>query len=100
MRVMRSNLDGSNIETLVDSSQGDPRPGRDATKWCVGIAVDPDRGQFYWTQKGPDDAGQGRIFRANIETPKGENAANRSNIEVLSKVCLSRSTSSSIWRSD
>ena len=30
MRVMRCNLDGSNIETLVDSSQGDARPGPDA----------------------------------------------------------------------
>src|SRR6185437_12963782 len=29
MRVMRANLDGSNIETLVDSSNGDPRPGTD-----------------------------------------------------------------------
>ena len=40
MRVMRCNLDGSKIETLVDTSQGDPRPGPDATKWCVGIALD------------------------------------------------------------
>ena len=83
MRVMRSNLDGSGIETLVDSSRGDARPGRDAKKWCVGIAVDPTRGQIYWTQKGPDDAGQGRIFRASIEIPEGETAANRSDIEVL-----------------
>ena len=28
MRLMRANLDGSDIETLVDTSQGDPRPGR------------------------------------------------------------------------
>ena len=83
MRVMRSNLDGSMIETLVDASQGTARPGTDQNKWCVGIAVDPDRGQFYWTQKGPDDAGKGRIFRANTEIPKGENAANRTDIEVL-----------------
>ena len=83
MRVMRSNLDGSKLETLVDSSQGDARPGGDARKWCVGIAVDTDRGQIYWTQKGPDDANQGRIFRAGIELPKGENTANRSDIEVL-----------------
>src|SRR6266496_4393619 len=62
MRVMRANLDGSNIETLVDTSKGDARPGTDLTKWCVGITVDPDRGQIYWTQKGPDDAGKGRIF--------------------------------------
>jgi hypothetical protein len=83
MRVMRSNLDGSKIETLVDTSEGDARPGRDARKWCVGITVDPQRGQIYWTQKGPDDAGQGRIFRANIEMPKGENATNRTDIELL-----------------
>jgi hypothetical protein len=83
MRVTRASLDGSRLETLVDSSQGDARPGCDARKWCVGIAVDTDRGQIYWTQKGKDDAGQGRIFRAGIEIPKGENAANRSDIEVL-----------------
>src|SRR6266487_3789358 len=29
MRVMRANLDGSNIETLVDTSKGDARPGAD-----------------------------------------------------------------------
>ena len=83
MRVMRSNLDGSNIETLIETSQGDARPGRDATKWCVGITVDAERGHMYWTQKGPDDAGQGRIFRANTEIPEGQNAAKRNDIEVL-----------------
>jgi DNA-binding beta-propeller fold protein YncE len=83
MRVMRSSLDGSKIETLVDTSQGDSRPGRDATKWCVGIAVDTAGGKFYWTQKGNDNAGQGRIFRANLEIPKGQSAANRKDIEVL-----------------
>jgi hypothetical protein len=83
MRVMRANLDGSNIETLVDTSKGDERPGTDLTKWCVGITVDPDRGQIYWTQKGPDDAGKGRIFRAKIEIPQGETATNRTDIELL-----------------
>src|SRR5437899_7847231 len=77
MRVMRCSLDGSRIETLVDTSQGDARPGPDATKWCVGITVDPDRGQIYWTQKGPDNAELGRIFRASIDIPKGESAARR-----------------------
>ncbi len=83
MRVMRANLDGSNIETLVDTSEGDARPGTDQTKWCVGITVDPDRGQIYWGQKGPDDAGKGRLFRAKIDVPKGETAANRTDIELL-----------------
>src|SRR5262245_23235548 len=66
MRVMRANVDGSNIETLVDTSRGDPRPGPDQTKWCVGVAVDVVRGHFYWTQKGSDNAGVGLICRAGI----------------------------------
>jgi hypothetical protein len=82
MRVMRSNLDGSEIETLVETGQGDADRS-DATKWCVGITVDAERGQIYWTQKGPDNAGQGRIFRAGIEIPKGQTAARRTDIEVL-----------------
>src|SRR6266542_775576 len=53
-RVMRSNLDGSNIETLVETGRGDA-DRRDLTKWCVGITLDADRGQIYWTQKGPDN---------------------------------------------
>ena len=83
MRVMRANLDGSNIETLVDTSRGDSRPGTDQRKWCVGIAVDADDGKFYWTQKGDDNSGQGRIFRANIEMPPGQSPANRDDIELL-----------------
>jgi hypothetical protein len=83
MRIMRVKLDGSKLETLVDTSQGDLRPGTDATKWCVGIALDVEGGQLYWTQKGPDNAGQGRIFRAGLEIPKGQHAEHREDIEVL-----------------
>ena len=82
MRVMCSNLDGSQVETLVESGRGDV-DRRDQTRWCVGITIDPKLQKIYWTQKGPDNAGLGRIFRANVEVPKGESAANRSDIEVL-----------------
>ncbi len=83
MRVMRANFDGSEIETLVDTSRGDARPGRDAKKWCVGITVDHNGGKVYWTQKGGDNANDGRIFRANLEIPKGQSPANRTDIELL-----------------
>src|SRR5246500_2627548 len=83
MRVMRANLDGSNIETLVDTSEGDTRPGKVIKKWCVGIALDIEGGKLYWTQKGSDNAGEGRIFRANLEIPKGQTPANRNDIELL-----------------
>src|SRR5580658_10186438 len=82
MRVMRANLDGSEIETLMDTSLGDSRPGSDQRKWCVGIAVDTDGGKFYWTQKGGHDAGSGRIFRTNIQIPEGQSPANRRDIEL------------------
>jgi hypothetical protein len=82
MRVMRANLDGSQVETLVETGRGDKDMG-DQTRWCVGITIDPKLGKIYWTQKGPDNAGLGRIFRANIDIPKGESPTNRSDIEVL-----------------
>jgi sugar lactone lactonase YvrE len=82
MRVMRANLDGSNIETLVETGHGHA-DRLDARNWCVGIAVDVNGGKFYWTQKGDDNAGQGRIFRAGLEIPKGQTPANRQDIDVL-----------------
>jgi len=83
MRVMRCNVDGSNIETLVSTSRGDARPGKDPRKWCVGIALDVEGGMVYWTQKGSDNAGEGKIFRAHLEIPKGQTPANRQDIELL-----------------
>jgi hypothetical protein len=83
MRIMRANLDGSNIETLIDTSEGDARPGKDLKKWCVGIVLDVEADKLYWTQKGPDKAGQGRLFRANLEIPKGQTPASRKDIELL-----------------
>src|SRR5467141_2254199 len=82
MRVMRANLDGSHIETLVERGRDDDARA-DQTNWCVGLAIDPGRAQVYWTQKGPDNAGLGRIFRAGLEIPRRRTAANRTDIELL-----------------
>lgn len=49
----------------------------------MGIAVDPKHGKFYWTQKGPSKAGQGRIRRANIDMPAGETAFSRTDVETV-----------------
>jgi DNA-binding beta-propeller fold protein YncE len=82
MRVMRCNLDGSRIETLIETGRGDV-DRRDPTKWCVGLTIDPKLRRIYWTQKGPDNAGLGCIFCANVEIPKGQSATNRSDVEVF-----------------
>jgi hypothetical protein len=82
MRVMRANLDGSHVETLVQTGEGES-DRRDPSNWCVGITVDPLRRYFYWTQKGADDSGHGRIFRANLDLPRGQTPAKRFDVELL-----------------
>jgi DNA-binding beta-propeller fold protein YncE len=82
MRVMRSNLDGSKIETLIQAGHGEA-DRRDGRNWCIGIALDVEGGKLYWSQKGNDNAGEGRIFHANLEIPEGQGPANREDIELL-----------------
>src|SRR5260370_1156179 len=72
-RVLTSNPDGSDLKTIVNEGR----------KLPDGIVVDVNDGKFYWTQKGSDNAGQGGIFRAGLEIPKGQTPENRQDIEVL-----------------
>src|SRR5579872_817667 len=48
MRVMRANLDGSHVETLVETGRGE-KDQHDQTRWCVGITIDPVLAKIYWT---------------------------------------------------
>ena len=82
LRVMRVNLDGSGLETLVETGRGD-EARKDQRNWCVGMAVDVAGGKIYWTQKGGDNANVGTIRRANLDLPRGQTAINRSDIEIL-----------------
>jgi hypothetical protein len=83
--VYRCDYDGSHLETLVQkgataSVKADPA---NAINWCVGIAVSPARGKFYWTQKGPSKGEKGRIFCANLEMPEGCSAESRSDVKCI-----------------
>ncbi|MCA0425131.1 MAG: 3-hydroxyacyl-CoA dehydrogenase [Proteobacteria bacterium] len=82
MTVWRANLDGSDMEALYRSGHV-PEDEKDAARWCVGIAVDPKRRQFYWTQKGETDAGQGSIHRASYDMPEGGTPERRGDVERL-----------------
>ena len=82
MRVMRANVDGSHIETLIETGHGDVDRTNQAN-WCVGIALDVDAGKVYWTQKGGNPANTGSIRRANLDIPHGMDAAHRADVEVL-----------------
>jgi hypothetical protein len=80
MRVMRSDLDGGNVETLVSNGDVENAEHRaDYLRWCVGIQVDEDAGHVYWTQKGPPKGGKGKILRC----PINGTGSDREGIEVL-----------------
>jgi DNA-binding beta-propeller fold protein YncE len=84
MKIQRCNIDGSNIETLLVT--GDPVANKgDSTLWCVGIALDLDKKQIYWTQKGGEKGGPGRgsIRRMSINAPAGQTSTTRKDVEVL-----------------
>ncbi|KAK7428254.1 hypothetical protein QQZ08_005151 [Neonectria magnoliae] len=84
LRVMRCNFDGSELETLIETGKWhDKEEMADQTRWCVGVTVSPATGKFYWTQKGPSKGSKGRIFRANIDFHDGENATNRTDVDLL-----------------
>jgi hypothetical protein len=84
LRVMRCNFDGSEHEIIVQTGDfNNPKDAENQLNWCVGISVNKKEGKFYWTQKGLSKGGKGKIFRASLQMPKGENASNRSDIETL-----------------
>ncbi|KAM0548779.1 hypothetical protein ACHAPJ_009775 [Fusarium lateritium] len=74
--VYRCDYDGTGLQAIVKRDHADG----DVLDWCVGIAVSPARGKFYWTQKGPSKGGKGRIFCADIN---GLAAISRSDITCL-----------------
>jgi DNA-binding beta-propeller fold protein YncE len=82
MRVMRCDVDGSNVEVLVQTGEGDD-DRQDSSRHAVGIAVDQSGGYFYFTLKGPPNSGMGKIVRASLEIPAGETPDSRSDLEVL-----------------
>ena len=84
MRVMRCDLDGSNVETLVQTGQGED-DRRDETKWCVGVAVDhvgghsTGRRRVQVTPASAGSCGPGSTF------PQANPQLYRSDIEVVFK---------------
>ncbi|KAJ5545274.1 Dehydrogenase multihelical [Penicillium sp. DV-2018c] len=82
--VHRCDYDGSNhvvlVQRPVDSGM---TVLYQMTNWCVGVAVDDQRGLIYWTQKGPSKAGRGQIFCAGLDIPAGETAETRTDIRRL-----------------
>ncbi|OTA05191.1 3-hydroxyacyl-CoA dehydrogenase, NAD binding domain, putative [Trichoderma parareesei] len=86
LSVFRCNFDGSDLERLIQKGNSENETDmREATNWCVGIAVSPKLGKFYWSQKGPSKGNKGRIFCANIEMPAHQSVQSRSDVHCLAE---------------
>lgn len=82
LRLMRADMDGSNVTVLVRAGVF-PKDSTDQRLQCVGVAIDHQTDRIFWTQKGAPDSGTGRIFMAGIKIPEGETPDNRSDVTVL-----------------
>ena len=80
---MRANLDGSQIETLVETGRGDA-DRRDQTRWCVGITIDPEAQANLLDAKRPGQRRTGPDLCApGSKSPRVRPPPNRSDIEVF-----------------
>ncbi|PTB69254.1 hypothetical protein BBK36DRAFT_1186556 [Trichoderma citrinoviride] len=86
LSVFRCNFDGCDLERLIQNGSSEHEVDvRDATNWCVGIAVSPKLGKFYWSQKGSSKGNKGRIFCANIAMSPGQSAQSRDDVRCLAE---------------
>ncbi|GGF32131.1 hypothetical protein GCM10011611_42830 [Aliidongia dinghuensis] len=82
LRVMRARTDGSDITVLVETGSTEADRA-DERLHCVGIALDREAGRMFWTQKGPPNAGKGRIFSAPLDLPAGVSPRNRTDVTLV-----------------
>ena len=97
MRVMRANLDGSNIETLVDTSNGDARPGTDQKP--NGASESPlirIAGKFIGRKKGREMPARAEFFVRRSTSRKARRRLIALTSKFYSMVCRNRSISNSI----
>ena len=67
-RVSRANLNGANVETLIDASM---------IQSVLGLTIDPPSGLMYLSAHVQSSSG---IFAANLDIPENETASNRTDI--------------------
>ena len=98
MRIMRANLDGSNIETLVETARGDAAR-RDARNWCVGIALDVPAGRSTGRRRAETMPDSGASAARASRFPKARTRHTARTSRCCSMDCPSRSTWISICTS-
>lgn len=96
MRVMRVNLDGSGLETLIETGHGE-FDRRDAQNWCVGIAPDVEGANSTGRKRARIMRTKAAFFArtSKFRRDRLRPTAPTSNFSIT--VCLSRSTWISIW---
>ncbi|KAJ5746937.1 uncharacterized protein N7511_008633 [Penicillium nucicola] len=81
-RIMRANMDGSDIEVLYRTGS-ENTVQQSPLDWCVGIAVDEESNTIFWSQKGSSKSNKGRILFMGLDLRIGESPENRSDVQCL-----------------
>jgi hypothetical protein len=92
MRVMRCSLDGFKIETLVDTSRGDLRPGPDPAKWCVGIALDVEGGNSAGRKKDTTMPARGASSAPIWKFRRDRHRRTAATLNCFTRICPNPST--------
>ncbi len=71
LRVMRVNLDCSNLQAIVQNGDWREDGITDQLRWYAGIAVSQKLRKVFWTQKGYSKSGAGKILAASWDMPQG-----------------------------
>lgn len=97
MQVMRCNLDGSEIETLIEAGRGD-MDRRDPTRWCIGVTIDTERRKIYWSQKVLTMPAGAESSAPTLTSPGVNTRQTAPTSRCCSMACRNRFTLNSIWR--
>lgn len=81
MQILNCRPDGSDLTVLLQTGSGEDR--HDPRRHCVGIAVDAQGGQIYFTLKGKPNGVEGRIMRMPLALPPGVDPAARDDVETV-----------------
>ena len=82
-QILRCNIDGTSIETLFETETGYAIDRSNSPSWPNGIAIDPLRRNFYWSQQSPKNPQKYCIYRASMDMPLGSTPSQRRDVEMV-----------------
>lgn len=82
MKILRAHVKTKKVEELLNTCDMFPNEPNE-NRYCVGIALDIEKGHIYWTMKGPSKGGTGRILCADYDFNAKDAVIHKAGIRVV-----------------